>query len=33
MSVNVEAEIYVYLTFQIMLLSVIPRDGRCIQIL
>ena len=30
MSVNVEAEIFVYLTFQILLLAVTLRDGQCI---
>ena len=33
MSVNVEAEILVYLTFQILLLAVTPKGGDCIQIL
>ena len=30
MSVNVEAEIFARLTFQILLLAVTPRDGQCI---
>ena len=30
MSVNVEAEIFVYPTFQILLLAVTPRDGQYI---
>ena len=30
MSVNVEAEIFVYVTFQILLLVVTPWDGQCI---
>ena len=30
MSVNVEAEIFVYLIIQILLFAVTPRDGQCI---